>query len=142
MPGEPTSTSWVSLGRRVIKLPPEKLREKVDGSGDASEYLTVGVRSASTIFHVLRSNGCHLGSFQRILDFACGGGGTLNFLRGYAPVKHLYGCDCDPELAAWCQRSLDMEECVAIRACPPTPFPDSHFDFIYSLSFFTRLDPK
>ncbi|MBI2821574.1 MAG: class I SAM-dependent methyltransferase [Acidobacteria bacterium] len=124
--------------RSVIKLPPRRLREKISSRSDASEYLTVGVRSASTIFHVLRSNGYDLSSFRRILDFACGCGRTLNFMRGYVQGDRLYGCDREADLVAWCQKNLEARECVVNKTCR-TPFPDAYFDFIYSLAFFTHL---
>ncbi len=123
-----------------IKLPPQELRERISSASAEDEYLLVGLRSASTIFHVLRSNGYDLGSFENILDFACGCGRTLNFIRRYVAPEKLYGCDYDPELVAWCQRNLDVRKCAVNRASPPTPFPSSHFDFIYSIAFFTHLD--
>ncbi|MBI3941269.1 MAG: class I SAM-dependent methyltransferase [Acidobacteria bacterium] len=125
--------------RRVIKLPPQGLREKKIKPSDAAEYLKVGVRSASTIFHFLRGNGYHLGSFERILDFACGCGRTLNFMPPYVRGARLYGCDCEAELVAWCQRNLQVYECI-LNQTSPTPFPDAHFDLIYSFAFFTNLD--
>ena len=123
-----------------IKLPPQNFRERISSASAEDEYLLVGVRSASTIFNVLRSNGYDMGSFENILDFACGCGRTLNFIRRYVAPEKLYGCDYDPELVAWCQRNLDVRECVVNKASPPTPFPSSHFDFIYSIAFLAHLD--
>lgn len=125
--------------RSVIKLPPKGLREKISKPSDAAEYLKVGVRSASTIFHFLRGRGYDLASCDRILDFACGCGRTLNFMPQYVQGEHLYGCDCEAEVVAWCQRNLEVRECV-VNQTSPTPFPDGYFDLIYSFAFFTNLD--
>jgi SAM-dependent methyltransferase len=132
--------SETSLKGVRIKLPPQTFRERISSASARDEYLLAGVRSASTIFHVLKSSGYDLGSFENILDFACGCGRTLNFIRRYVAPEKLYGCDYDPELVAWCERNLDVRESVVNKASPPTPFPNSHFDFIYSIAFFNNLD--
>ena len=106
------SMAETSLTGMRIKLPPQRFRQRISSASGEDEYLLVGVRSASTIFHVLRSNGYDLGSFENILDFACGCGRTLNFIRRYVAPEKLCGCDSDPELVAWCQRNLNVRECV------------------------------
>lgn len=123
----------------TIKLPPPEIRRKVSNTPDEKEYLMVGSRSASTIRQVLGNNSYDLGSFNQILDFACGCGRTLNFMRFYVSTSRLYGCDYDPELVSWCNRNFDMAGCIRNEDRPGTDFPDSFFDFIYSISFFTHL---
>lgn len=127
---------------RIIKLPPASLRGKVSSASDVAGYFTLGVRSASTIFHVLRSNSYDLRTFERILDFGCCCGGTIDFLSGYVGAKRLYGCDSGPEVVAWCQRNLEIKETVVSNTSPPAPFPNSHFDFIYAFASFTHLSEE
>lgn len=128
-----------SAGKLTIKLPPAELRALVGNTPDLSEYMMVGSRTANTVVQVLRGQGYALESFQNVLDFACGCGRTLNFIRMYVSPDRLYGCDYDQQLVTWCQRELDIAGCAVNHSDPPFPFSDRAFDFVYAISFFTHL---
>lgn len=123
----------------IIQVPPAKLRSRVSMSNHLKEYLIIGSRSAHSLDNILAQSGYELASFQRILDFACGCGRTLNFVRQQVSPDRLHGCDYDSELVAWCQTNLAIGSCFVNAESPPTEFPDSYFDFLYSISFFTHI---
>lgn len=125
--------------RAVVKLPPSSLRERVSCTAEIREYLVVGSRTAGAIRNFLASTGYDLSGFERILDFACGCGRTLNFIRESVASDKLHACDYDRELAAWCGRNLDVK-CSVNRSDPPLDYPAGHFDLIYAISFLTHVD--
>lgn len=127
--------------KSVIKSPPPALRAKVGNSSGIKEYMEVGLRTAASIENFLGKNGFHLRNLGRVLDFACGCGRTLNFLR-HRTGGELVGCDYDPELVSWCQENLTGVSTHLNPALPPTPFPDSSFDLIYAISFFTHIPER
>lgn len=99
----------------------------------------VGSRTASMIRQVLLKNGYDVAAFERILDFACGCGRTLNFMSHFVCSSHLYGCDYDSDLIDWCKKNVQIAEFRLNGEIPRTDWPDSFFDFIYSISFFSHL---
>ena len=126
--------------RRTLKVPPPALRGKVGNTKRLREYVQIGSRTAASIHHLLAAQGYDLSSFGRVLDFACGCGRTVSFIREHVDPGRLYGCDSSDVLISWCRRHLTIADWVVNRPTPPTPFPDSHFDLIYAISFFTHLD--
>lgn len=125
---------------QLIKVPPPDLRSRVSETDRVEEYLQVGVRTASAILNFLGRSGYDLSQAKRILDFACGCGRTLNFLGGRLPDCQIHGCDYDADLVDWCRRNLPSMSILTNPAMPPTELPDSAFDLIYSISFFTHID--
>ncbi len=123
----------------IVRVPPAKLRSRVGITTQLKEYLIIGSRSAHILGNILARSGYEFASFRRILDFACGCGRTLNFAREQVFPERLHGCDSDSELVSWCQMNLAIGGCFVNAASPPTEFPDSYFDFLYSISFFTHI---
>ena len=126
----------------MIRIPPAKLREKVSCGGAIEEYVMIGSRTTSAIQNFMFSLGYDLSRFERILDFACGCGRTLNYLQQIVPSEKLFGCDYDDELTSWCRRNLKVKSCLTNDEEPPIDYPSSHFDFIYAISFLTHLEPE
>ena len=128
--------------RRTLKVPPAALRGKVGNTKQLTEYVQIGSRTAASIRHLLAARGYDLSSFDQVLDFACGCGRTISFIRERVDPSRLYGCDSSEVLIAWCRRHLEIADWVVNQPTPPTPFPDSQFDLIYAISFFTHLDQE
>ena len=84
-------------------LPPAALRFKVRGTPSGDVFARVGRESARQIDEALRRSGRALGDYRSILDFGCGCGGTLPWVRDLAPQAALSGTDIDADAIAWCR---------------------------------------
>ncbi len=122
-------------------VPPPFLRYRVDGSVRLGHFLQVGEEVVFNIASALGTIGRDIGSFSDILDFGCGCGRVLRFLRSCAgPSARLYGTDIDERAIAWCRAHLPYASFSANGHLPPLDAPDGAFDFIYAISVFTHLD--
>lgn len=90
---------------------------------------------------ILAENGVILAKDSRILDFGCGSG---RHVREYleSGYRNVYGYDIEDHVAPG-----DPEEAARFRFAAepgaPLPFPDDHFDFVYSYSVMEHvLDPE
>ena len=128
--------AWVPPSR----LPPLRLRKRVNGLRDIYSFLEVGRRCAGDLLAALESVGRSPESFENVLDFGCGCGRTLMWLEGTFPNARLSGSDVDGEAVAWCQGHLSMAEFRVNEPLPPLGYPDESFDLIYVISLFTHFD--
>jgi ubiquinone/menaquinone biosynthesis C-methylase UbiE len=88
----------------------------------------------------LGTSGMGLSSFQRVLDFGCGCGRVLRWLRDRVPAhQELYGTDIDARAISWCQARLDFGRFSTNAGRPPLAFADNHFDLVYAISVFSHL---
>ncbi len=124
----------------AVSLPPLHLRHRVHGSVYPDGFLRVGRLCASDIAALLKTHGLALSSFHRILDFGCGCGRVLRYLRDRAGTAELYGTDIDPEAIDWCRKHLSGIHFGTNGSLPPTGYPDDHFDLIIAVSVFTHLN--
>lgn len=121
-------------------LPPAALRFKVRGTPSGNVFARVGRDSARQIDEALGRAGRRLADYRSILDFGCGCGGTLTWVRDLAPKASLSGTDIDDEAIAWCRAHLPWASVGTNAAQPPLPYTDASFDLVYALSVFTHLD--
>jgi SAM-dependent methyltransferase len=123
-----------------LPLPPAMLRYRVSELLGRDEFLYIGQGCAQLMEQHSRSMGVDLAQVQHVLDFGCGCGRTLRwFLREY-PAVEFHGADVDREAIRWCTDNLPSARFLQNDPAPPLPYPDQHFDVIYSLSVFTHLD--
>ncbi len=123
-----------------IPLPPITLRHRVHGSVKPDGFLRVGRTCAADIAWLLEAHGYDLPSFHRILDFGCGCGRVMRYLRDYALTSEMYGTDIYPEAIDWCRKHLSGIHFGTNESSPPTEYPDEYFDLIIAISVFTHLD--
>ncbi|MCC6987893.1 MAG: class I SAM-dependent methyltransferase [Acidobacteria bacterium] len=121
-------------------LPPAALRFKVRGTPSGDVFARVGRDSARQIDDALGRGGRSLADDRAILDFGCGCGGTLTWVRELAPQAALSGTDIDGEAIAWCRAQLPWAAFGVNAAQPPLPYADAAFELVYALSVFTHLD--
>jgi SAM-dependent methyltransferase len=121
-------------------LPPARMRFKVRGSPSGDAFARIGSSCARDIDAALARFGRGLGSYRAILDFGCGCGGTLVWLRDLAPTASISGTDIDAQAIEWCRANLPFGAFTTNGALPPLAYPDASFDLVYAISVFTHLD--
>src|SRR5262245_16281310 len=108
-------------------LPPALLRFKVRGSPSGERFSRIGRDCANDIAAALTRVGRPLSEFRRILDFGCGCGGTLVWLRDLAPDAALDGTDIDASAIEWCRANLPSAAFATNAARPPLGYADAQF---------------
>jgi SAM-dependent methyltransferase len=78
-------------------------------------------------------------SIDKMLDWGCGCGRTIQFFLKYSPITKVFGCDVDDEAINWCKNNISSAEFSTIPFFPPTAYSDNSFDLIVSYSIFTHL---
>lgn len=116
------------------------LRFRVGESLDPKAFAEVGRLSAQNLLACLAQAGWSPAPGMRALDFGCGCGRTLAWLREAAPGAEFDGVDVDAEAIAWCRANLPWARFEATTSNPPLPFADATFDLVYAISVFTHLD--
>jgi SAM-dependent methyltransferase len=129
-----------SLGYDLIA--PAWLRHRVQGTPDLRTYVEAGRLSRMSTESALHTLPKRLRDFPRILDFGCGCGRTLRWMRDLTPSSRLYGADIDAEAIDWCRKHFGFVSFQKTNFQPPLPYADDSFDFIYALSVFTHLPPE
>ena len=125
-----------------LPVPPALMRFRVGETLDAEIHLTVGRNTVNNISHVLGSNGRSLIDFESILDFGCGCGRTLTWLRPEAKHSEIFGTDVDQESILWCQANLAGLQFSVNQPDPPLQYAEKSFDLVYAISVFTHLDQE
>ena len=122
-------------------VPPPFLRYRVDGSIRLGHFLGVGERVVADMESALATVGRDLAAFRDVLDFGCGCGRVLRFVRDrVAPGASLRGTDIDRDAIRWCRRHLPYAAFTANAGLPPLDAADGAFDLVYAISVFTHLD--
>jgi SAM-dependent methyltransferase len=124
----------------VLPLPPEQLRFNVSNTRDAAEFLAVGRRCANDLMAGLESVGGSISHCKEILDWGCGCGRTLRWLRSLSSKSRLSGCDVDGAAVEWCRQNLKQVDCKVTGPQPPLPYNSSTFDLVFGISVFTHLN--
>jgi len=123
-----------------IPLPPESLRHRVHGAVDAKSFLAVGRQCAQDIVAGLKLIGRAPESFESVLDFGCGCGRVLRWLKPELTSARVFGTDIDRQALAWCSKNLPGIAWSANAGLPPTGFAAQSFDLVYAISVFSHLD--
>ena len=120
--------------------PPPHLQKRVVGHY-TKDFLVGGQAVVHDMENVLSKGGKSLASFNSVLDFGCGCGRVIRYLRKHVGPDHvLWGTDIDPEAISWCQANYrQIAEFEVNPHEPPLAFEENHFDLIYSVSIFTHL---
>lgn len=121
-------------------LPPRQLLANIQMTPWAFEYLGVGKRSAESILHQLTLSGIAKSTPIRLLDFGCGSGRILRYLK--SPAWELHGCDVDQDAITWSGKALGFVKLEVCSPSPPLPYPDSSFDVVITVSVFTHFSEE
>lgn len=131
---------------RVLKdprrsaTPPAGLRARVHGAQDLPGFILMGKTIALDIHATLNRRGVDSEAGHRMLDFGCGCGRVLTWLRYLYPNSELHATDIDREAIEWCRKHLGGQADFSTNQNnPPLAYGDGRFDLVYSVSIFTHL---
>jgi SAM-dependent methyltransferase len=122
--------------RGALPLPPPELRENVGRNVGVGNFLSQGLGSARRVLDVFGHD-----PGGPVLDWGCGSGRTLTWLRGSGSwTRHYRGCDVDEAAIAWLRRNgvAAVEVCADL---PPLPYPDATFRGLFAFSVLTHIPP-
>ncbi len=121
-------------------FPPDDLNFRVTGHTDRQRFYDTGRQSVADIQAALARVGRTLESHKTILDFGCGCGRILLWVKDLARSSRLYGVDIDRQAIAWLQQHLTEAHLFVGPPLPPWDFPDGFFDLVYCHSVFTHIN--
>jgi SAM-dependent methyltransferase len=122
-----------------LPLPPARLRAQIGPShADPRVFLASGRTQAELIRTLLQEAGTSIDEVDALLDWGCGCGRVL---RHWADLEHthVFGCDINPHMIAWCRENLPFASAAVTELDPPLPYADGSFGLIYAFSVFTHL---
>jgi len=125
-----------SLG---LAIPPKELWL---GYGDTKEeYLSGGEEHVQKMLELVRDSDFSFAEEGRILDFGCGAGRMIRFLKNISESYEIWGTDISAEHIYWCKQYLSPPfHFATTTTIPHLPFEDRYFDFIYAGLVFTHID--
>ena len=124
------------LDEQGLPVPPEQLW---DGLGaNLIEYLSVGKEHADNMRQALARQSVEMP--DTILDFGCGAGRMIRWLKPEAERGIVWGCDITAEYIHWLQRNLRPPfRFFTSTTLPTLPFPDGYFGLVYAGSVLTHI---
>jgi SAM-dependent methyltransferase len=150
-PDEPGFRRWIAangpleyperLGRFFPPVPPPEVRLGCGGS-DPQSHLYTSVSDFMTLAALWETfSGRVFGSLSGVYDFGSSCGRVMRWFGQALGGESCFGTDVNRPGVEWCQAHLPGSFQVnSVR--PPLPFPDAHFDLVYSLSVFTHLNQE
>jgi SAM-dependent methyltransferase len=137
-PGSPLNAELAAEHYLGHAAPPAALRLRVHGDEILLNFIRNGQVIAGNVSRALPSD-LVLVTDSRILDFGCGCGRVISLLKRLVPGQY-FGTDIDRETIDWCATSMgDLGTFEVNGFWPPSRYPDSFFDLIFSISIFTHL---
>jgi SAM-dependent methyltransferase len=115
----------------------------VDGSAEACRewFFESGRRSAEELRAALAVASRRPESHKEVLDFGCGPGRVLLWLRDLAANgASLHGTDIDARAIGWAREHIPWASFTVNDPLPPLPYADSAFDLVFNHSVFTHID--
>jgi SAM-dependent methyltransferase len=109
-------------------------------AGNAFHYLSVGLSASHCIQEALRSTRkeCAVGA---ILDFPCGHGRVLRFLRAMFPNSDITVAEIDSTALDFCRRSFSVTTLLSKRTFSDLSLPQ-RFDLIWCGSLLTHIEEQ
>jgi SAM-dependent methyltransferase len=119
-------------------FPPARLRYRVHGDVERHSFARWGRQLSADLQRLVSDAGS--ADAARVLDFGCGCGRVLRYVRDWLPAANLHGADIDREAIDWCRAHFDFARFSVNEPRAPMEFPEGHCDLIYGVSVFTHID--
>lgn len=117
------------------------LRHHGDANAAFSQYYNVALQQFRAAHSVMQLSFGEPPASLRVLDFACGFGRLLRFLRHALPVGNIVAAEVQEEALAFVHERFGIE--VVPSAFDPQAFrPPGTFDVIWVASLFSHLPPR
>jgi SAM-dependent methyltransferase len=108
---------------------------------NSDHYKSVGESAVKLIESALQESGKILKENANILDFPCGYGRVLRFLKKEFPQADIYGGDIDQHAVIFCEKEFSMIPVQSDINFKKVKFPVS-YDLIWVGSLFTHIDSQ
>ena len=125
------------LGRVALSLAPADNMFML-GFGRADHYLKVGLSAIRCIDASLENSNIVLGSAPSILDFPCGHGRVLRFLRARYPLSDITVSEIDVNAIEFCEETFKCRGVVSSPDFDTLTLPGP-FDLVWCGSLLTHL---
>lgn len=109
--------------------------------GEEEHYFNVGFSCMEIILNTLRSENINTGEIKTILDFPCGYGRELRFMKAYFPEAVIYGCELPEEKLKYVRDNFAAETFASKRDFQKINV-DKKFDLIWCGSLFTHISAR
>ncbi len=123
-------------------IPPPELMFRVSGGTDSTYFLESGKATRDDFARGLATVGRSFKDFNRILDFGCGCGRVLRWLREDISASRLAGSDIDQPAVEWLRSRMLGVLVRANESLPPLSFEKGSFDLVLAYSIFSHLDER
>jgi len=121
-----------------LPIPPKNLW--LGYGKNSSEYL-YGKEQVSKMLEIVEESGFDLSKKMNMLDFGCGAGRMIRWLKPFADKCEIWGTDISSEHINWANQYLRPPFNFATTTTNPhLPFEDRYFDVIFAGSVFTHID--
>lgn len=121
-----------------LPIPPKNLW--LGYGNNSSEYL-YGKEQVTKMLDILKQSEFDLSKKMNMLDFGCGAGRMIRWLKPFADKCEIWGTDISAEHINWANQYLRPPFNFATTTTNPhLPFEDRYFDVIYAGSVFTHID--
>lgn len=112
-------------------------RDDLMFQGDAEAYLAVGRKAVDAILGILAKHGPR--DVRKVLDFGCGHGRVLRYLRGVFPEAEITAADRLDAGVDFCAQTLGAKPLYLEREIGKVEI-DDRFDLVWAGSVATHLD--
>jgi SAM-dependent methyltransferase len=125
-----------------VLMPPGPMRLRVAGTEHLEWFHVSGRITCEVYAAALSMVGRNLREFGDVLDFGCGVGRVLRWLKAMMPEARFAGAEIDEAAISWIRANYPDVEMAAItnNGLPPLPFSDGRFDLVLAYSVFTHLN--
>lgn len=122
-----------------LPIPPKSLWL---GYNETKEgYLLAGKTQLNRMFKIIEESGYDYKGKKRILDFGCGAGRMIRWIKPYIQKFEAWGTDISSEHIYWANKYLKPPfNFATTTTIPHLPFEDRYFDIVYCGSVFTHID--
>jgi SAM-dependent methyltransferase len=108
-------------------------------AGAEQQYYDIG-RSALQLI-TMAGELCDKPHYPKILDYACGHGRVLRWIKAQYPYAEITACDIDEDAVEYCASTFEVKGAVADNSFANGTF-ENQFDLIWCGSLLTHLDSK
>ncbi len=109
------------------------------GPGGKEHYYNVGLSAIDCIFKGINIAGRKINEINKILDFPCGYGRVLRFLKSFFPDSDIYACEIDEKYLDFCKNTFSVRTIISTKSFRNINL-ENKFDLIWCGSLFTHLN--